>query len=103
VKIGSDRDWAKVAASETHSLAVKKDGSLWGWGSDMYGGMGGGYDDKRLVPTHIGSDSDWMAVDGDWGNSAALKKDGSVWIWGFAQLGTGAITTHFSPVRVLGP
>jgi alpha-tubulin suppressor-like RCC1 family protein len=101
--IGSDSDWVAVSAGWRSSLAVKKDGSLWGWGSDMYGGMGGGYDEQRLVTTRIGSDSDWMAVDGDWENSAALKKDGSVWIWSFAQLGTGVITTHFSPVRVLGP
>jgi alpha-tubulin suppressor-like RCC1 family protein len=31
-EIGSDTDWAQVAAGGFHSLAVRNNGTLWAWG-----------------------------------------------------------------------
>ncbi|WP_392388841.1 hypothetical protein [Flavobacterium piscinae] len=31
-QIGTDTDWAFVAAGGNSSYALKQDGSLWGWG-----------------------------------------------------------------------
>ena len=36
-RVGDDSDWARVAAGDSHSLAVKRDGAAWAWG---YGGDG---------------------------------------------------------------
>ena len=31
-RVGGDSDWASVAAADEHTLAVKRDGTLWAWG-----------------------------------------------------------------------
>jgi alpha-tubulin suppressor-like RCC1 family protein len=35
-------DVTKVSAGRTHTLALKKDGSVWAWGSNTYGELGNG-------------------------------------------------------------
>jgi len=67
-----------------HSLAIKEDGSLWAWGSNLYGQLGLGDDDngERNIPTQVGTDYDWVSVSATWNSSLALKEDGSLWGWG---------------------
>ena len=53
-KIGTDSDWDSVSAALTfHIMAIKKDGSLWGWGNGSFGQLGDGTSTDRDVPTHI--------------------------------------------------
>ncbi len=94
-----------MAAGHQHSLALKRDGSLWAWGYNKYGGLGDGTDTTRRVPTRIGTASDWQAVAGGDGHSLALKKDGSLWAWGwnvFGQLGDGTMENRYQPTQVAG-
>ncbi|MCI5118467.1 MAG: hypothetical protein D3913_11020, partial [Candidatus Electrothrix sp. LOE1_4_5] len=42
VHIGTDTDWQAVAAGESHTVALKTDGSLWAWGSNEFGKLGDG-------------------------------------------------------------
>jgi len=41
VQVGTDTDWVHVSASYDNTLGIKKDGSLWVWGSNNRGGLGG--------------------------------------------------------------
>ncbi|WP_302776342.1 T9SS type A sorting domain-containing protein [Porphyromonas uenonis] len=83
-QIGTDSDWAYVASSHfwgNNGFAIKKDGTLWGWGDNSY---------KQLivsnkvviVPTQIGTDNDWVKVVSGENNAIGLKKDGTLWAWG---------------------
>lgn len=59
----SDESWASVSSSGFHSLGIKSDGTLWGWGSNYYGTLGNG---ESLVvrvtsPIQIGSDT-WSKI-----------------------------------------
>ena len=42
VQVGTDNDWADVAAGIYHSLALKTDGTVWAWGRNEGGGLGDG-------------------------------------------------------------
>jgi alpha-tubulin suppressor-like RCC1 family protein len=79
-------DWKSVAAGAAHTLALKNDGSLWGWGSNQSGQLAlvsaGAANDRRNAPARIGSASDWAGVFASGGRSCAIKKDGTAWYWG---------------------
>jgi hypothetical protein len=39
-QVGADHDWVAVACGDFHNLALKRDGSVWSWGSPTNGVLG---------------------------------------------------------------
>lgn len=104
VKIMDDVATVSCGSSYPYTAIVKKDGSLWMCGDNVYGQMGNisfitGHDAGRdhaieatpvQVTENIGGDVVSVSCGG--GSAAALKKDGTVWVWGnntYGQLGIG--------------
>ena len=88
--------WAAVTSGSFHTVAIKKDGSLWAWGYNGNGQLGLGDVHERLTPTRVGSAHDWAAiVAGDY--AMAIKKNGSLWTWG--NNGSGQSTEGLSPAQ----
>jgi alpha-tubulin suppressor-like RCC1 family protein len=118
-RVGTETGWVSVAAGNAHSLALKADGTVWGWGWNEYGQTGDGSVvsihtgdpfEIRTVPVQVGTGTDWAGISAGWDWSAAWKADGSVWAWGqnwYGQLGDlGGIRYGRSnpcPVLSLGP
>jgi alpha-tubulin suppressor-like RCC1 family protein len=82
-QIGSDTDWSNICAGGAHSAALKTDGTLWGWGSNLIGQLGDGNKDRKAIPTQVGLDTDWAACSLGRDFSVALKFDGTIWSWGW--------------------
>ncbi|MFZ5572061.1 MAG: PKD domain-containing protein [Thermodesulfobacteriota bacterium] len=53
VQVGNDNQWDAVAGGGRHSMARKKDGTLWTWGSNAYGQLGIGSDEDTHDPTVV--------------------------------------------------
>ena len=90
-------------AGGDHSLAIKQDGTLWGWGENSYGELGNGTNDNALVPVQIGNDTDWEKVHSANYCSFAIKSDGTLWSWGrndSGQLGLGDTTNYNTPQQI---
>jgi alpha-tubulin suppressor-like RCC1 family protein len=92
VRLGWDNDWKDIAGGRHHSLAIKKDGSLWAKGSNLYGQLGDGTTTNQVSFIRIGSDKNWAVISAGGGFSLAIKTDGSLWSWGlnsYGELGDG--------------
>jgi len=101
----SQRDIVQIIAGGSHSLALKKDGTVWAWGVNNFGQLGNGTMEDSSIPVKVESLSDVVATDAGWDHSLALKKDGTVWAWGSngsGQLGNGTIggSIKFSSIPV---
>ncbi|HWA27858.1 MAG TPA: LamG-like jellyroll fold domain-containing protein [Lacunisphaera sp.] len=94
-----------VAAGNSHSVALKSDGTVWTWGSNSSGQLGDGTTTQRTTPVQIGSLSGVIAIAAGSIHTVALKSDGTVWAWGYnayGRLGDGTTTQRTSPVQVSG-
>ncbi|HAV43566.1 TPA: hypothetical protein DCX15_06090, partial [bacterium] len=46
-------EWASVSGGGSHTLAIKKDGTLWAWGHNEEGQLGLGDTRDRYTPTRV--------------------------------------------------
>ena len=81
-RIGTESDWIRIAASDSHNVALKQAGSLWAWGWSAFGQLGDGTTNSRYFPTRIGNDHDWRATAAGGEGSFGLKTNGTIWGWG---------------------
>jgi alpha-tubulin suppressor-like RCC1 family protein len=63
----------QIALGESHTLAIKSDGTLWAWGRNYEGQLGGGTTKQRNTPIQIGSDSTWVSIAAGGNHSTGLK------------------------------
>ncbi len=97
--------WKQVSPGNSYTLALKEDGTLWGWGLNDYGqlGIGTASPSLQLTPIPVGTATDWAYISAGTSHSFAIKSDGTLWAWGFnssGQLGIGNTTQQNSPVQV---
>jgi alpha-tubulin suppressor-like RCC1 family protein len=91
-----------VAAGERHAIALTEDGNVWAWGQNLSGQLGTSPSSTlvttpAVVPSFYGST--FIAAGGF--HSAAIDFIGNLLLWGdgfHAQLGTGGITSSYTPV-----
>jgi hypothetical protein len=93
-RIGKESDWLTVANGRSHFVALKRDGTLWGWGGNDHKQLGEGPQEITNAPVKINGDSDWTAVFASYGHTMAVKRDGSVWKWGRVTRNLGKRIVH---------
>ncbi len=95
-----------VAAGIYHGLALKGDGTVWGWGYNPYGAVGDGATTQRNAPVQVTGLTAISSIAAGQYHSVAVASDGSVWTWGYnaqGQLGDGTTANQPAPVRVADP
>ena len=99
-RVGTNNDWVDVAAGVSHTLALKADGTVWGWGENHTWQLGDGTRTARSTPVRAISGNDWKQI-ATGQHGLALRKDGSLWAWGDNWSGVlGDGSTRSSPVPV---
>lgn len=95
---------AAVDAGGAHSLALKQDGTVWGWGYNGQGQLGNGTTMNTIHPMQVLDASSQplsqiAQVSGGGNHSTARGTDGRVWAWGWGQYGQlGSGTTASTPL-----
>ncbi|NBP56371.1 hypothetical protein EBU71_07535, partial [bacterium] len=85
-------------------MAIKSNGTLWGWGYNAYGLLGDNTTSSRNVPTQIGSDTNWDKIALGDRHTLGIKTDGTLWGWGYndsGQVGDGTSgTSRLIPTQI---
>ena len=89
------------SAGANHGLALRTDGALWAWGSNVFGQLGDGTMECRDSPVRIRAGREWASVSAGANHTVALGTDGSLWAWGAGgRLGDDSAYNRGSPVRI---
>jgi uncharacterized repeat protein (TIGR01451 family) len=103
-----------IAAGNSHTTAVRNDGTVWAWGLGSQGQLGDGSSGTSLNTVRAIAPLQVPGIDGveavedsnGFGFVIALKSDGTVWGWGNnfnAQLGDGTtVSPRTRPVQTVG-
>ena len=98
-----------VAAGGFHSLALKKDGTVWSWGENTNGQLGNGTNVNATIAQAVSTGQTGVAsitgIAAGGSHSLALDINGQVWAWGYngnGQLGDGTLVDKNLPVKVTG-
>jgi hypothetical protein len=106
-RIGNETNWVNISAGTSHNMAIKSDGTLWTWGTDLSVWLATGKVDVKKVaaykPIPAAPGHDWKQAVAGGIHTLAIKKDGTLWAWGYnwaGSLGTGATNNSGVPVQV---
>ena len=106
VQVGGLTNWSELAANGYFgysSMAVKTDGTVWGWGWNSGGLLGTNNTTDYSSPVQIGALTNWSKVFLSSYSGMAVKADGTMWAWGnnaYATFGNNTVTSTSSPVQI---
>lgn len=93
---------AVTAGTLSHSLALKRAGTVLGWGNNFAGQLAGDVALYRLVPTVIPGLAGIAEIFAGSSHSLARGRDGTMWVWGAnnaSQLALNLVADHVKPTH----
>lgn len=109
VRVGALSSWIRIRIDDGRdglvgaSVALRDDGTIWGWGSNRYGNIGDGTIVGKSSPVRIGTMSDWRYITINDESAFAINESNELWAWGdntAGALGLGDTIHRSSPVQV---
>lgn len=103
LQINAQQCWDKISSGAYHTIAIAKNGTLWGWGYNSEGQVGNGNKVNQTSPVQIGTDTDWITIGTGYYHSFGIKSNGTLWAWGdnvSGQLGNANNTDQLSPIQI---
>jgi len=97
-------NWKQVSSGNTHTAAIKTDGTLWTWGVGTAGQLGNNAATSRSSPVQTATfGTNWKSVACGFNHTAAIKTDGTLWAWGSnsGNLGDNTNVDKSSPVQTI--
>ena len=103
--LGGVKTFCKISGGGSSSLAIDKNGRLWGWGYNSNGQLGDGTLTNRNTPVSVsGRVKTFCEISMGANHATAVDKNGRAWAWGAnnsGQLGYNS-TDGLTPVSVVG-
>ena len=98
-------DVVAISAGDKHTVALKRDGTVWAWGGNESGQLGDGTIERRLRPVRVEGIADVASIVAADVHTLAIKRDGTLWAWGANwgfQFGDGTSDGRVVPAPVAG-
>lgn len=86
VRIGAGADWDQLAVGADTTCAIKLDRTLWCWGRNHTGQVGGGVV-SELLPEPVQVAGTWTAVAAGASHACAIDDAAKLWCWGHGASG----------------
>lgn len=105
--VGGFTDWQQInTGGAFHTVAIRTNGTAWGWGYGGRGQLGTNSTTTTSSPVSVvGGFTDWVQISAGRYFTVAIRANGTAWGWGFnsvGALGDGTSTGRSSPVSVVG-
>ena len=106
ILISAETDWKQIEGSDSRSVfAIKNNGTLWCWGSNLSSMLGGTQLFVNMFPTQHNSDTDWKEMSAGYDHMLILKTNNTLWAWGNGEYGSCGDTlpvdwARFVPVQI---
>ncbi|MGV3664451.1 MAG: choice-of-anchor tandem repeat GloVer-containing protein [Prosthecobacter sp.] len=103
-QVGVATDWsAAFAGGNGFTIALKRNGTLWGCGINANGQLGDGSTVLRNTLVQVGNGSSaWVRIAVGTNHGVGIRANGTLWVWGVnssSQLGDGTATQRNTPVQ----
>ena len=89
--ISGGTNWKSVVVGSGTTMAIKTDGTLWGWGYNQHGPLGDNTETSKSSPVQtVAGGTSWKQVTicSSVNCVAAIKTNGTLWTWGNNNYGT---------------
>ena len=104
IQVGKRTDWSHISAGDGyHTCALRTNHTLWCWGFNGSGQLGGGDLATRTSPTQVGTSSNWHRLNAGHKQTCATRPHHTLWCWGLnnsGQVGVGDTTDRADPTQV---
>ena len=104
--LGAKKTFCNITTGYLHSMAIDKNGQVWGWGRNGYGILGNNETASRRTPVSIlGTKKTFCRISGGQYHTSGIDKNGMVWGWGYngyGQLGDNTTTSRRTPISIVG-
>jgi alpha-tubulin suppressor-like RCC1 family protein len=108
LQIGTATDWKAIGCSYSRSgFAIKNNGTLWCWGTNLAMLLGDSSVTERRVPVQHNPATDWDKISVGYEHILMLKTNGTLWGWGGYQYGESGqdpnnVLFPAEPLQILG-
>ncbi len=106
ILISAETDWKQIEGSDSRSVfAIKNNGTLWCWGSNLSSMLGGTQLFERMFPTQHNPDTDWKEMSAGYDHMLILKTNNTLWAWENGEYGSCGDTlpvdwARFVPIQI---
>jgi alpha-tubulin suppressor-like RCC1 family protein len=83
-----ETNWKSISGGYANTGTLKTNGTLWNWGLNNSGELGGNNLTSRSTPvTTLLGGTNWKSISCATAYAVALKTDGTLWTWGYTSFG----------------
>ena len=103
LQVGTDTSWKQLAGGSQFFIALKTNGTIWGWGNGGNYALGNNLITDQYSPIQIGSATNWVYVAAGNSRGFAINSLGELWGWGAnigGELGIGNNNIQTIPIKV---